>query len=167
MTAVLLALVFAQPAPDETCVQQNLVSQLTEASRLMATDPQGAIRHLNAMLDDPEAQKLEEHSPTIHVYREQALYFRAGIQLSNGQAQTVADDMTELLDRKRVSLLAQITGLMGTLASPLPDAPFAAAIRLPKATALNRMEDYQALGLRRKPTRNWDRSTRRWPTARR
>ena len=132
----------------------------------MATDPQGAIRHLNAMLDDPEAPEVGGTFTDYPCISRTGAYFRAGIQLSNGQAQTVADDMTELLDRKRVSLLAQITGLMGTLASPLPDAPFAAAIRLPKATALNRMEDYQALGCA-KPTRNWDRSTRRWPTARR
>ena len=55
MTAVLLALVLAQPAPDQSAhVVQNLSRQMTEAVRLMATDPDSAIRQLNALLDDPE-----------------------------------------------------------------------------------------------------------------
>ena len=82
------------------------------------------------------------------MYREQALYFRAGIQLRQGQAQTVADDMTELLDRKRATLLSQVVGLTGVLVSPSPDAFLGAAFRPPPPTTLSRMDWYQALGIR-------------------
>ncbi len=148
MLAVLLSLVVAQPAPDEARVVQNLFQQMTEATRIMTTDPNGAVRRLDALLNDPEARELDSRSPNIHMYREQALYFRAGIQLQQGQAQTVADDMTELLDQKRATLLAQIVGLTGVLVSPLPDAPLGAAFRLPSPTTLNRMDWRQALGIR-------------------
>jgi Zn-dependent protease with chaperone function/tetratricopeptide (TPR) repeat protein len=148
MLAVLLSLVVAQPAPDEARVVQNLFRHMTAATRIMATDPDGAVRLLDALLNDPEARELDSRSPTIHSYREQAFFFRAGIQLRQGQAQTVADDMTELLDRKRATLLSQIVGLTGVLASPSPDVSLGAAFRLPPAAALTRMDCYQALVLR-------------------
>ncbi len=148
MLAVLLSLVVAQPAPDEARVGQNLFRQMTGATRIMTTDPNRAVRQLDALLNDPEARELDSRSPTIHTYREQAFYFRAGIQLQQGQAQTVADDMTEFLERKKATLLSQVAGLTGAMASPSPGASLGAAFRLPSPTSLNRTEWYQALGLR-------------------
>jgi hypothetical protein len=149
MTAVLLALVIAQPAPDESSrVVQDFSGQMGEAIRIMSTDPDGAIRQLNALLDDPKGRELEDRFPNVRAFREQALYFRELLQLQHGQAQSVADDMTTLLDHKREASLSQIAGLIGTLASPLPDASLGAAFRLPSAAALIRMDCYQALGLR-------------------
>ena len=92
---------------------QRLTAQLIEAHRLMAKDPEGAVRLLNAMLDDPKAHELADRSPIVQVYREEALYIRGRAQLRQGQAQTVADDMSVLLDRKRARFLSRVAGLAG------------------------------------------------------
>jgi hypothetical protein len=102
MPAVLLALLIAPPPPDESAqIVQHLAVQLREATQHMADDPEKALRLLNALLDDPRARELEGRSPAIRTYREQALYLRAQVQLRQGRAQAVADDMTALLERKR------------------------------------------------------------------
>ncbi len=148
MTAVLLALLIAEPAPDETSrVVQRLAGQFGEAARLVDKDPEGAIRLLNTLLDDPKARALEPCSPAICAYREQALYLRGRLRLRLSLAQTVADEMTALLDRKRERFLARIAALVG-LACPLPNAPFGAALRLPPGTLLNRLDWISALQLR-------------------
>src|ERR1700694_4505476 len=108
MTAVLLAMLIAQPAPDESSrVVQRLAAQLGEANRLMGEDPDGALRLLNALLDEPEARELEGRSPTVRAYREHALYSRGQVLVRQGHAQAVIDDMTALLNRKRARFLAR------------------------------------------------------------
>ena len=66
MTAVLLhPLLLAEPAADESAhVVQKLAAQLGEAKRLMEADPEGAVRLLNALLDDPKARE-----PAVAVLR--------------------------------------------------------------------------------------------------
>ena len=123
MTAFLLALLLAQPAPDESSrVVLHLAEQLGEALRLGEDDPAGAVRLLDALLDELETRELADHSAVAHVYRDSASYYRGHFRLRQGQAQAVADDMTALLDGKRARFLARVAGLAGTLASPLPPA---------------------------------------------
>jgi len=150
MTAFLLVLLIAQPAPDESArVVQHLAEQMGEVYRTMGADREGAIRLLNALLDDPKARELEGRNRSVRAYREQALCLRGQLQLLQGQApQAIADDMTALLDGKRARFLARVAGLVGTLASPLPDAPFGAVLNFPPEAPLSRMDCYQALGLR-------------------
>jgi Zn-dependent protease with chaperone function len=155
MTALLLALLVAQPAPDEASrAVEHLAAQLGEALRLGEEDPAGAVRLLSALLDDPETRELADHSPAVQGYRESALYLRARFQLRQGQAQAVADDMTALIDGKRARFLARVTGLVGALASPLPHAalvPHAsltAVLSFPREAPLSRLDWWQALDLR-------------------
>jgi Zn-dependent protease with chaperone function/tetratricopeptide (TPR) repeat protein len=148
MTAVLLALLVAQPAPDETArVVHHLMVQFAEVNRLMEEDPEGAIRLVNTLLDDPKARALERSSTIVANYREHALFLRARLQLRQGQARSVADDMTALLDRKRVLFLTRIVALVGQ-ASPLPHAPLGVALCFPPGTRLDRVDCYSALQLR-------------------
>src|SRR4051794_26398698 len=99
MTTILLVLLFAQPASDESLrIVHELAAQLGEANHLMQKDPEGAIRLLNALLDDPKARELEGRSPSVRAVREQALYSRSQLQLAQGQTQVVIDEMTALLD---------------------------------------------------------------------
>ncbi len=149
MTAFLLLLLIAQPAPDESWrVVQQLARQLGEANRFIESDPEEAIRLVTALLDDPKGQELESSSPHVRFYREQALYFRARLHLKQGQAQVVVDDMTTLLDRKRVAFGARLAGLVGSLASPLPHTAPGSLLSFPPEAPLSRMDCFQALGLR-------------------
>jgi Zn-dependent protease with chaperone function/tetratricopeptide (TPR) repeat protein len=149
MTAILLILLVAQPAPDESShVANKLTTQLVEAIRIMNDDPEEAVRRLNALLDDPKARELEGSSPSVRAIREQALYFRGQVQLRQGKAQAAADDMTDLLDRKRAQFLSQIAGLVAAQASPLPHAALDAALRFSPPAPMHRMGDYPALWLR-------------------
>jgi hypothetical protein len=113
MTAVLLALLVAQPAPDETVpVVRNLAARLSKALTASEKDPDEAIRLLTAMIDDPKARELEARSPAVRAYREQALYTRARLHLRQGGAQAVTDDMTALLDRHRALFGSRIASLV-------------------------------------------------------
>jgi Zn-dependent protease with chaperone function/tetratricopeptide (TPR) repeat protein len=152
MKAILLLLLLAQVAqPDgdeSTRVVQQLSAQINEAAQRMADKPDEAIRLLNALLDDPEARKLEAHSPMVRLVREDALYLRGEIQLEHGQAEVVADDMTALLESKRGRFGARVAGLVGQLASPQPDASFGAALNFPPHAPLSRVDWLTALELR-------------------
>jgi Zn-dependent protease with chaperone function len=144
-----IILLIAQPEADESSrVVQKLTAQLGEALRIMDSDPEGSIRQLNALLDDPKARELEDRSPSVRAYREQVLYFRGQVQLRQGQAQAVADDMTAFLDRKRTRILSRVAGLIGVMVSPLPDAHLDAVLCVPRRASLSRMSEYQALWLR-------------------
>jgi Zn-dependent protease with chaperone function/tetratricopeptide (TPR) repeat protein len=147
MTAALLALLL-QPPPDEpAAVAGRLAGQLAAAFRLQATDPEGAARLLTALLDDPQGRALDGGAPAVRLYREQALYARARLRLRQGQAQTVAEEMTALLDRKRARASAQAAGLVGGQAPPLAG-PLRLAACCPPAYSLGRVDRYQALTLR-------------------
>jgi Zn-dependent protease with chaperone function len=148
MTVVLLLQLVAQPAPDESHIVQNLLTQLHEADRLSEDDPEGAVRLLNALLDDPRAREMEARSARIRTFREQALYCRAQNQLQLGQAQAVANELTALLHRKRAWFLSRVTGLVGTLNSPLPQAPLGAIFLFPPEAPLSRVDCLQCLYLR-------------------
>jgi Zn-dependent protease with chaperone function len=149
MTAILLFLLLAQPGPDEsTRVANRLSEQLVEAIRLMNDDPKEALRRLNALLDDPKSRQLEGRSPAIRAAREQVVYLRGRIQLQEGQAQAVADDMTALLDRKRAQFLSRIAGLVAEQACPLSYASLGAAFRFPSWAPMYRMDQYAVLSLR-------------------
>jgi Zn-dependent protease with chaperone function/predicted Zn-dependent protease len=149
VTTFLFILLIAQPVPDEsTRVMQKLAAQLGEAIEFMEDEPEEAIRRLNALLDDPKGRELEGCAPGVRSFREQALYLRGQLQLQQGQAEIVADDMTALLDRKKAHALSRVAGLVGVLASQLPDAGLAAVPRFPRWAPLNRLDYYQALLLR-------------------
>ncbi len=149
MTAFLLVLFIAQPAPDEpTRLVENLFARMGEAYRLMPNDPEAALRLLNGIIDDPEVRELEGRHLSVRACREQALYCRGQIQLRQGQAQAVADDMTTLLDGKKARFRARVAGLVGTLATPLPNPSLGAVLTFPPQAPLSRMDCYQALVLR-------------------
>jgi Zn-dependent protease with chaperone function len=148
MTAFLLVLVIAQPAEDEPPdLPQKVVTQMAEAYRIMVDDPAGALRLLNELIEDLELQERKGPSRWARAYREQALYCRGQIQLEQGQAQAVVDDMTALLEVKKVRFLARVASLTGSLAVPLPSS-LGVAFTPPYDGPLNRMDWYAYLQLR-------------------
>ena len=165
MTAVLLVLLIAQPAAGRVrALVQHLAAQLSEADRLMAKDPEEAIRLLNALLDDPKGRELEARSPTVRATASRLSTPRP-IQLRQGQAQAVVDDMTALLDRKRARFLAgrRAGGDVGFPRRTPRSAPSSASPRgSPEPRGL-----VPGAGAAPRPTRNWDSTTRSRPTAQR
>jgi Zn-dependent protease with chaperone function/tetratricopeptide (TPR) repeat protein len=149
MKAVLLALLLAQPANDDPAraVEREIVQRLGKANRLH-DDPDAALRELNALLDDPKSRQMEDRSPLVRAYREMALASRARIHLERGNPQAVVEDMTALLDRKRLRLAGRASALIGSLGAPLPHAPLAAALSIPRSDPLTRVDCYQPLLLR-------------------
>src|SRR5579883_737361 len=98
MTAILLLQLIAQPAADDTSRLEETVSvQLGKVYELMEDDPDGALRLLNALLDDPKTREGACRSLSIRIFREQAVYCRAQIQLQQENAHAVVEDMTALL----------------------------------------------------------------------
>jgi Zn-dependent protease with chaperone function/tetratricopeptide (TPR) repeat protein len=149
MTAILLSLLIAQPPPDEVSrTVKHLAAQLGEANRLTKDDPEGALHLLDALLGDPTARELAGRSRIVSAYREHALYSRGQLQLQQGQAQAVADEMTALLDAKKNLFLSRVARLVGSLAAPLPHAPLTAVLTFPPEAPLSRMDCYRALVLR-------------------
>jgi Zn-dependent protease with chaperone function len=148
MTAVLIFLVLARPEPaGPTGVEQRLLEQFSEAARLSETDVAGAIRLLDAMLDDPQGREMEGRSSSVRLYREQALVYRGQLQLQQGEPQAVVDDMTALLKSKNTTLLARSAGLVTSLA-PTANGPLATAIRYHFSPSLARTDLLMALSLR-------------------
>jgi Zn-dependent protease with chaperone function/tetratricopeptide (TPR) repeat protein len=147
MTSLLLALLLAQPEPDRQArLEQRFGTQLAEALRLGETDSAGAVRLLDAILDDPEGREMEGRSRSLRVLREQALYYRASLRLQQGDAQAVADDMTALLDSKNTTLLVRSAGLVAALA-PIPNGPLGTVIHF-HLSPPERSDRFQALSLR-------------------
>ncbi|MGL4554919.1 MAG: hypothetical protein ACRC33_27445, partial [Gemmataceae bacterium] len=145
MAAVLLIMLAGPPTPDGRTpaeVARDLAARFQQGLMSLEKDPTRAVAAFDALLDDPGFRKLGPGQPATFLSTEQIVCWRAQARLRLGEARAVADEMTDLLDRKRAVLAGRVAALVASFD------PVHAALAVPPARPLTRTDWLQPLGLR-------------------